>query len=94
VVINVSVISNYYAIYSSKINKTGNKYTIPIIDYDLNEIQNEFIAAIKDVLNICFPNHVKFPRELTEKTILDISLGNKNYGSVTFFDCIFTTLIW
>lgn len=94
VVINVSVISNYYSVYVSKINKVGDKFSIPIIDYDLNMVPNEFIASLKKVLGVCFPNHTEFPIKLTKKIIPDISLGNKNYGSVTFFDCLFTTHIW
>lgn len=92
--INVSIISNYFSIYCSKIEKINGCFSIPEIDFSLKNIDDSLLIKIRKTIYASFPNYEEFPVSLVEETIPDISIGNKFVGEATFFNCIFTTHVW
>ncbi|MFN7910548.1 MAG: hypothetical protein ACK5QC_01920 [Bacteroidota bacterium] len=93
-VINISIISDYYSIYVSKIKKIDNTFSIPIISFDTSNINSDLINTIRNSLFLFFPNYKNFPSNLAFEIVDNVSIGNKNIGEANFFDCIFTTHIW
>lgn len=93
-VINISVISNYYAIYQSTIESIGEFNMPSYIEYNDFEIPKEISDILFRELKFYFGKWEKFPNHLALKIVPNITVGIKNFGETTYFDCIFTSHIW
>lgn len=92
--INVSIISNYFSIYCSTTEKINGCYSVPEIDFSLNNIDADLLVQIRKTIYSSFPQYEEFPVSLVNEIAPEIWIGNKMVGEATFFDCIFTTHVW
>lgn len=92
--INLSIISNYFSIYKSTTHKINGIFSKPTIDFRLSFIETDLIEKIKVLLLDLFENYEEFPLDLNNEIVTDVTIGNKNFGEATFFNCIFTTHVW
>ncbi len=93
-VINISVISNYFSIYQTTKERVGDLYMPSIIDRDFNKVPKELVKIVIDEIKGSFKEYRIFPKVLVDKVIPDVSVGLKSFGEATFFDCLFTSNVW